>query len=93
MRDFLKGLYQETFCMADGNNVFELRRTRDYYGRRIPSAERTVVEDCGHEGDKAHVHLIGFATQRENSAEYEMVLGEEIVRHIVAIFRQAGVKL
>lgn len=71
-------------------NVSHLRRTRDYNGKLIPSAMRTVIENCGHDGDEPHVHLVGFAGNSERSAEYEMVLGEEIVRHIVAVFREQG---
>ena len=75
------------------SNVHQLRRTRNYNGKIIPSSTRTVIENCGHEGDEPHVHLIGFSGHGENTAEYEMVLGEAIVRHIVAVFREQGCKL
>lgn len=73
--------------------VKQLRRTRNYNGRIIPSAMRTVIENCGHDGDEPHVHLVGFGGESERSAEYEMVLGEGIVRHIVAVFREQGLEL
>lgn len=74
------------------SNVFNLRRTRDYLGKTIPTAVRTVIQNCGGDTDMGgpHVHLIGFSSQRPDSAEYEIVIGEDIARHIVAVMREQG---
>ena len=79
------------------SNVHQLRRrrTRDYFGKIIPSSMQTVIEPCPGEvdDDEPHVHLIGFADRTEGSAEYEIVIGIGIARHIIEVFREQGIDL
>lgn len=77
------------------SNVVRLprRRTREYYGKIIPSSMQTVIEPCPGDDEDPHVHLIGFADRTDRTAEYEMVLGKDIIRHILEVFIEQGGKL